>query len=403
MNDFTLESLLRAVDKAALLRLDVRLQPASADGYVAPPTYAPISKGKGPHVEFRRGWVDGQLRDTVVLDSPQSQSNRIEHALLHARRHGSLPYPDIEITMPGLPAEPVYSVLQLSHRIFDATLRACTLNDTSFIDTDIAKSIYAARPENATAMFIHAPITLVLGGWDSHGGGGPLVAKLPRVLTSEIVGLDAQPATRSATKVDPMDIRRMAALLVRLDGDPRRFDLAPGAEGGGKKSTASPKVYPSELGFGSVPASGADPVAATISEARQTSVISFTGLRALRFPDAQGQTSSQRDGAARAVLAALGLYGLLAQSEAGYLLRSRCELVPVDMKAQLVGGAAEPIGITATSARALLGESLAEAQRQGLSWRTEVLRLEADSRLQVLVRNSRAMSVRGEDDDDASA
>jgi len=37
-------------------------------------------------------------------------------------------------------------------------------------------------------------MTLTLGGWDSHGGGGPLVAKLPRLITSEIVGLDAEQA-----------------------------------------------------------------------------------------------------------------------------------------------------------------------------------------------------------------
>lgn len=395
-----LDQLLHCVREASVIRYSVDLATASPDGIVCPPTYAAKQKGGPPHIAFRRAFVDERQRDVVVLDSPQSQSNRVEWALLSACRSGRIAYPDIEITFPGQPHEPVYSVLQLSHRIYDAVMRACTLGGVPFFDTAIGQSIVEARLPTATALFEHAPVTLVLGAWDSNGGGGPLAAKIPRLMTSEIIGLDAEPAEVSSTKFDPMDIRSGVAELVLTKDKVRRFEI----KGPAGKGTKEKGKKPSELGFGSVPAT-AVPRAAVINGAVQTSILSCSGLRHISFPTEAGTVDRARDEAGRAVLAALALYGLIAQNEAGYLLRSRCELLPKDDgRLELIGRTlrdVETAALGTDAAQALLQAAREHAAGHGLQFRAEVLKLEADDRLQELVRRSREAAAEGESGDDA--
>ena len=395
-----LETLLDCVDSRSVIRYSVSLDATSSDGLVCPPTYAAGKRGDPPYIAFRKAWIDGQSRDVVVLDSPQSQSNRVEWALLQAHRAGRVPYPDIEIRFASSLREPVYSVLQLSHRIYDAVMRACTWNGAPFYKSEIGQQLERSRPSQATALFTHAPITLVLGAWDSNGGGGPNAAKLPRLLTSEIIGLDAQPASLSATKFDPMDIRSNVAELLETADPVERFEIKePGARG---KSTKGKR--PSEFGFGSVPSTDV-PRAATVSGAIQTSVLSCSGLRHLSFPDDQGQVDTRRDQAGRAVLASLALYGLVAQNEAGYWLRSRCELLPKDSgRLELIGRTLKDVSeaeLSVGSAQALLAQAREHAKSFGLKFREEALQLVADSRLQTLVERSREAAAAGQADDDA--
>jgi CRISPR-associated protein Csb1 len=392
----SISDLQHAVANASVIRLSVDLSPLTPDGLVYPPTYAAIKKDGLPHIDLRKCWVDGEVRDVVVLDSVQSQANRVEQAILAARQDQRLAYPNIFLSFPDDASEPDYSVLQLSHRVFDVTLQCATLQSQPFFETETGQRLRASRPSNATALFELAPLTLLLGAWDSHGGGGPQVAKLPRLLTSEIIGLDAKPVNVSAMKSDPMDIRRNAAELVEAPpGSGHHFELKPeGSKEKGKK--------PSEFGFGSVP-SVDKPRAASISIARQTSLLSCSGLRQLHFPGDKLGMDAERDLSARTVLAALGLYGLLAQNEAGYRLRSRCELVP------LAAGRLEVIGRTlqdltafelgANEALTLLQEALVNADEHGLRWGKD-LELTADERLAELVRRSR-IAASGSDDMDA--
>lgn len=67
----------------------------------------------------------------------------------------------------------------------------------------------------------------------------------------------------------------------------------------------------------------------TMKYALQTTVLSLSALRRLRFPN-NGSQSPERDTSARTVLAALGLVAITAQRERDYFLRSRCELRAVD-------------------------------------------------------------------------
>ena len=392
-----LDQLLQCVESRSVIRYTVDLSTISSDGIVCPPTYAAAKRGEPPYIAFRSAFVNGEPRSVVVLDSPQSQSNRVELALLQAHRAGRIVYPDVEIRFPKDAGfhEPVYSVLQLSHRIYDAVLRACTLDGKPFFDGEIGKSILAARLPIATALFEHAPATLVLGAWDSNGGGGPLSAKIPRLLTSEIIGLDAIPANLSATKFDMMDIRSQVAELVPTNDMVRRFKIKGNAEKAGKEKAKKP----SEFGFGSVPAT-AVPRAAVVNGALQTSVLSCSGLRHISFPNADGEIDARRDQAGRAALGALALFGLVAQNESGYLLRSRCELLPRDAgQLELIGRTLKDVEtstLDTESARNLLAEACRYAEDLGLKFREEVLHLEADDRLQELVRRSRDAAARGE-------
>ena len=394
-----LDQLLQCVESRSVIRYTVDLSTVNSDGLVCPPTYAAAKRGEPPYIAFRSAFVNGEQRSVVVLDSPQSQSNRVELALLQAHRAKRIAYPDIEITFPKGAGfrEPVYSVLQLSHRIFDAVLRACTLDGKPFFDSEIGKSILDARLPVATALFEHAPATLVLGAWDSNGGGGPLSAKIPRLLTSEIIGLDAVRADLSATKFDTMDIRSQVAELVPTNDTVRRFKIK--GEAGKEKAKK-----PSEFGFGSVPAT-AVPRAAVVNGALQTSVLSCSGLRHISFPNNDGEIDVRRDQAGRAVLGALALFGLVAQNESGYLLRSRCELLPRDAgRLELIGRTLKDVEtstLDTESARALLAEACRHAEDLGLNFREQVLQLEADDRLQELVRRSREAATRGEAADEA--
>ena len=369
-----------AVANASALRLVVHLRPANADGLVYPPTYE-----QGRHI-FRPAWIDGQEREAVLLDSVQSQANRVELAILDAYRRDRIKYPDIQLVIKAETGEERYSVLELSHRIYDAALRMANVDGIPFGKSEIGQALYSARTERASELYTHAPITLALGGWDSHGGGGPLVAKLPRLITSEIVGLDAKPVTRAAVKFDPMDIRKDAGPLYESKDLERRYETDK------ENAVARSKEYkPSEIGLGSVPSLSER--GAVITGAVQTSLVSCAAARRLRFEREDESYEDLRDSAGQTAVVALGLFGLIAQMDSGYYLRSGCDLIPVDEpKLEIIGRTLKDIKvfpIDATKALTTLEAALAAGKKQGLEWRTDPVTAEADDRLLTLVQRSR--------------
>jgi CRISPR-associated protein Csb1 len=372
--------ILSAVADASALRLVVNLKLANADGLVYPPTY-----DQGQHI-FRPAWIAGKERDAVLLDSVQSQANRVELAVLDAYRRKRFEYPDIELVIKAGTGEERYSVLELSHRVYDAALRMSSIDGLSFAKSEIGKAIFSARTDRASQLYKHAPITLTLGGWDSHGGGGPLVAKLPRLLTSEIVGLDAKPVTRAAVKADPMDIRKDAGPLYKSKNSDRGYETDK------KLAAEKGKEYkPSEIGLGSVPSLSER--GAVITEAVQTSVVSCAAARRLRFESEDTAYEDARDRSGQTVIVALGLFGLLAQMDSGYYLRSGCDLIPTEEpKLEIIGRTLKNIEtcpIMATDALTALQAALNAAEAQGLRWRTAPVIAEADDRLITLVERSR--------------
>ncbi|MDK2125920.1 type I-G CRISPR-associated RAMP protein Csb1/Cas7g [Parachitinimonas caeni] len=394
-----LQQLESAVQTASVIRLELPLLPLSGDGLVFPPTY---DKGE---IVLRRGFVralnaDGTEgpageRQIVSLSSVQSEANRAEMAIQAASRRGEIVYPALDLHIETASGCEQYSVLELSHRLYDAAWRSALVDGLPFPATPVGQSLQDARPERATALFTHAPLMLLLGGWDSHRGGGPLVAKIPRLITTEIIGLDAEKSSVPAIRFDPMDIRKAAgpgyesadpALPFVLDKD--------------KAPKKAKEFTPAELGFGNVLSKGRPAVC--ITEARQTSVLSVTGLRRLRFPDAAGQCRPERDLAGQVAIAALGLYTLSAQLQLGFNLRSGCELVPLrEPRFEVIGRTLQDrhwLDLDHAAALTLLQAARAAAEAQGLAWRQQPIRALANPEMTELVRRSREMGVQAEGD-----
>src|SRR4051794_37625393 len=103
---------------AAAIRMRTRLQPAGGMGdKVFPPTYS----GGAYACEDRR--VDGQVVRTVLLDSVQSQANRLEQALLRAYDLKKAAFPMMEVDFSAVPEVGRITTLDAPHRIADAIFR----------------------------------------------------------------------------------------------------------------------------------------------------------------------------------------------------------------------------------------------------------------------------------------
>src|SRR5262249_4002947 len=97
------------------VRVVTRLQPVGgSDDKVFPATY----EGGKYATEKRR--IDGQEVEAVLLDSVQSQANRMETALLEAFRRGDCELPVLEVTIPRSRGDSVITALDAPHRVFDA-------------------------------------------------------------------------------------------------------------------------------------------------------------------------------------------------------------------------------------------------------------------------------------------
>jgi CRISPR-associated protein Csb1 len=258
-----LDHLQEAVRSAAALRLRVKLNAADGDGgKVFPPTYA----GGVYAVEDRR--IDDKVVRCVLLDSVQSQANRMEEALLDA----FLPTwrelkQDSQDDRCDLPILAVYvenhgwiTSLTAPHRIHDAIIRDSELVESRngkperFRESSIGREVVAARLHNATALYKYCPTALVFGTWDSTAGEGLDAAKIPRAVVSEIIGVDISPGVRTASRIDPLGIRAQAARVYRLRGSENDWTLDPNeaatTERGERKKFGKGK--PSDINHGNV-------------------------------------------------------------------------------------------------------------------------------------------------------
>lgn len=154
------------------------------------------------------------------------------------------------------------------------------------------------------------------------------------------------------------------------------------------------------------------PGGVTVDHALHTWTLSLTQLRRLRFP-VDGEHDEQRNQAARAVLAALGLYALALQQERGCWLRSRCELIPEsNATLELVGGGngedTSTLGRAEDVRRNLLDAALGAAtEEHKLDWGKSVIRLMPTQKLADLVAASDALTpdagTQGEEETDAGS
>lgn len=342
----------------ALLRMVASYQPAGGAGAkVFPPTY-PAAANRGPYVIEERT-VDGSLRKNVLLDSVPSQANRAEEALLRAHRGGAVQVPLMTIEHTG-EAPVTLTSLEFPHRYADAYLRDSLLDGVAFDRTEVGRSLMSASRHDARALYTHDPGSLVFGAWNSHRKGRQ--QKFPRVYASEVVGWDPVVGARSAGRMDPLNLT--GAQKPRTDG--QGWDYAPAA-------TKAKGERLSEIGHGNV-APNAQHGGVTISSAQRIATLSLAGLDRVGF----GRVEAQAAVAARTALAAYAILAdRLAFAGPTLWLRSGCELVPESERLEWVdrGGGTTPLEISRATAVDLFHLATQTADKHGIAWSKEPVRL----------------------------
>lgn len=384
---------------AAAIRRIQRLVPAGGRGdKIFPPTY------EGGKYALEDRIVDGRRIPCVLLDSVQSQANRMEAALREAFYRGSTNEADIPVVTVDFTSTDVHEVgevtsLDAPHRLADAILRDSLNGGVAFRSSPEGKILDTASPANATGMYGICPTALVFGVWDSTGPSGGLGVKFQRCVVSEIVGFDIEGGVRASSRIDPLKIEKIdAELYEAADGSPWTLDQTRAVLDKNKPRLLRKKGKPSEANHGNVTPSlggekGPNHGGVTLAYAQQTVVLSLPALRRLRFPAGDGVPSAARDIAARTALAALAIAGAQLLIEQGCDLRSRCLLVPDETAVahwEIVGhdGRPEPVDVAAPSA--LLEAAASAAVAAGLpQWRRLPLRLEPKPELVQLVKLSR--------------
>jgi CRISPR-associated protein Csb1 len=406
---------------AAAFRVVTELLPVGGDGdKLFPPTY------EGSVYAEETRIIKGQAEKCVILDSVQSQANRLELALLEGHRSGELNFPLVEVDFAGTAAAEVGKVtaLEAPHRVFDALFLACEVENgggekkrvpfrprkPGQSASDHGTRLDQSSATNATSLFELCPTALVFGAWDSHGARGGLGEKFQRALVSEIIGIGVEAGKRPASRLDSV-IRTTKDLPVEElpDGS---WKLA--AEG----ATNTKKL--SEVGLGNVTPSLYVPRTTTLNHggvtvraARQITVLSLPALRRLRFPVPENKKSDQeksgddklrrekqqsRDLAAQTALCALGLAAIAWQWRVGFSLRSRCDLVPQrsDLVIEQVGGSRkDPFTLTDTAAKKLLDDAVNALENFGLDWNAAPIGLKPSAELVKVVHRSRELAAEG--------
>lgn len=389
---------------AAAFRCRRRLQPAGGEGdKVFPPTFA----GAVYASEKRRVPGREEVADCVLLDSVQSQANRMELALQEAIDAGKIAMPllvvdfsdhgptgDIEADKKAgklIDAVGMVTSLQVPHRLADAILRDSEIDGIAFRNSDKGKALNQVSLVNATPLLDLCPTALIFGMWDSTGPKGGLGPKFERAMVSEIVGMDMEVGDlRRGVRRDPLDIR--AAVAVRKSADTSWIVAAPDAKG--KDIVAPSKVNHSSVPFPKQRDKKTDENTydgVTIGYAEQTTTLSLICLRRLRFP-INGAVSADADAAARTVLAALGLCAATLAFESGMGLRSRCLLWPDGpMEWELLerpGATPAKFSLTGDAATKLLNDAIVAAKAVKLPWTEVPIPLKPSQELIKLVRLS---------------
>lgn len=397
MDTKTLE---RSLLEDAALRRRQPLQPVGGKGdKIFPPTYPAERRGEPPRHVYERRRVDGEQKWCVLVDSVQSQANRLEEALLGAIGDGMpIPHVVVDFSEQGVDGLSRVTSLDAPHRVYDAILRDSLLEDEPFMASDVGQRLAKAKPAEASALLEVSPNALLFGAWHSTGEGGGLGAKFARCLISEITAIDVpvdgrmNPRTqelevwtagkRTGSRIDPLGILRSVEVYKGADG----WDVT--ERTAGKKAK---KVRPSEINHGNI-APSVTPLGITCDYLEHSFVLSLSALRRLRFG------GGERDQAGRVLLAALGLLALVEQDSRGYALRSRCDLV-CDGRASLqlvhADGSSEEIDLDRQAARSLYESAFEAAKNAGFALSAEPLRLTPQEKLVTIVRRSQERALAG--------
>ncbi len=395
--------------KAVALRSRMTLQPAGGEGdKVFPPSYSVERSASHKYaVEERQVGNSDNVTTTVLLDSVASQANRAELALLEGWERGELifPVPYVDFSEDGgITDYEKLTVLEAPHRLADAIFRDSLLDGTLFRLSDIGQAITEATPRDATELFRYSPTSLLFGMWDSTGPKGGLGSKFQRAYVSEIVGFDAKVGKKVGSRIDPLQIEKVApddrVYNSALPGevwtdDPEKAEMAKNKKPAhaSRGSESGEAGQPSKINHGNiVPSIDSYAGGVTISSALQTTVVSFAALRRLRC---KGHTR-EAEAALHVAVAALGVAAIAYQYEMDFDLRARCLLLPTHPpKIELLrrdGSPGEVVDIDRTSSRKILEQAATQAREAGIGWETNEIRLVPAPKLLELIRRSRKVS-----------
>jgi len=384
---------------AVAIRGRATLQPAGGAGEkIFPPSHSVESKNPGAKYAFETRRIDGSDVECVLLDSVQSQANRMEEALEALWSAGRIALPVIAVDFTeAAPDVGRLTSLSTPHRVADALLRDSLLDGVLFRMSDIGRSFTDATTRNAGPLFKVCPTGLVFGLWDSTGPKGGLGSKFARALVSEIVGVNARSGAKTASRIDPTSIVTKAAEVYRAANPEEGWTHDPVAalqEKGKPSKVGDGRV--SEVNHSNIPPS-IDALAGgvTVDYATHTVVLSLAALRKLSF---QGG-----DNEARTVLAALGLLAVLAAEARGHDLRSRCLLVPEPGRALTLevvarDGSTTPLHLDFEGAIELYNAAVAAlpaALQFGVNAGEPLATLSPAPKLVHLVRRSRELAAAG--------
>ena len=154
-------------------------------------TFPPTYEGGEYATETRQVRdADGKVQTvgTVLLDSVQSQANRLEMALLRGYDAGRVKMPLLAVDFAGDGSDPVLAeigrltALEAPHRMCDAIFRDSLYQGQKFREFGPGERLNSAKSANATTVFELCPTALIFGFWDSTGPRGGLGAKAQRAL-----------------------------------------------------------------------------------------------------------------------------------------------------------------------------------------------------------------------------
>ena len=87
---------------------------------------------------FERRRLDDREVWCVLIDSVQSQANRMEEALLAAAAEQAIPLPYVTVDFREAGLQPLEQITSLDapHRVYDAIIRDRLLDDVPFMDSE---------------------------------------------------------------------------------------------------------------------------------------------------------------------------------------------------------------------------------------------------------------------------
>jgi CRISPR-associated protein Csb1 len=343
MDKITLDVLKEACKAGGPSCLTSRTELAPAAGpeaAVAPAKFV-VKQGRDnvSTYSYERRYIDGEEYNTVLIDSKQSQLNRMEGALVRAIEDGHsilTKIPRVVVQYERNDITERYSDLELPHRVFDGHIRAGTIQvdgqEQTVTQTEWYRAIRDATPSNARALLDASPATLIFGGWDSSRKARQ--GRWRSLLVGEIIGVIGvyaanvvnNPSKKGGARIDPVGMQvKLPGEVLKSLADTQKDELSPETYNKIIKSAESKElISASNLGLGGIPPTLDTLAGVACKRIIRAHVFSFAALRQIRF----GFNDGNSDGnvACRVLLAALAL-NALARSDSELFLRANCDLV----------------------------------------------------------------------------